>query len=137
MNTVHFSANDQTWQTPRQLFNDVQEKYSLNLDVAASAFNTMLPRYYTIEQDGLAQSWRGERVWCNPPYGKGMGAWIKKLAEEDTEIAVGFIPARTDTRWFHEYVLYRAEINFIKGRVKFVGARSNAPFPSMICVWRR
>lgn len=143
MNPVHFSSEDQTWQTPRSVFDPLNAEFKFTLDAAASASNHMLPRYCAADDDGAAiydgllLPWRGERVWCNPPYGRGMDKWIAKLASGEAELAVGFIPARTDTKWFHNYVLDKAEIRFIKGRVKFVGATSCAPFPSMICVWRR
>lgn len=137
MNSVHFSAERQTWQTPRSIFAPVHADIGFTVDVCALPENAMLPRYFTPEVDGLAQSWRGERVWCNPPYGRGMERWVKKLASGEADIAVGFLPARTDTRWFHDHVYARAEILFLRGRVKFVGARYNAPFPSMLCMWRK
>lgn len=137
MNPVHFMTRDQSWGTPRPLFDKLHREFYFTVDVAASPENALLPRYYTADDDGLSQSWAGERVWCNPPYGRGMEHWIEKLASGEADLAVGFIPARTDTRWFHNFVLDRAEVRYLKGRVKFVGAEHNAPFPSMICVWRR
>lgn len=78
--------------------------------------------------------WRGERVFCNPPYGPQIGEWLKR--GQEAELAVYLIPARTDTRWFHELVLPKAnEIRFVKGRLKFGGAKTGAPFPSMIVVY--
>lgn len=137
MNPVHFSAESQVWRTPMHVFAPLHAAYGFTVDVCALPENAMLTRYFTPETDGLAQPWHGERVWCNPPYGRGMERWIAKLASGAAELAVGFIPARTDTRWFHDHVLGKAQITFLKGRVKFEGAPYNAPFPSMICVWRR
>lgn len=137
MNPVHFMAEDQTWRTPRHIFDPLHQEFDFTLDAAASAENTLLPRYCSVEDDALTQSWTDERVWCNPPYGRGMDRWIAKMASGEADVAVGFIPARTDTRWFHDYVLGIAEVRYLKGRVTFVGAKSNAPFPSMLCIWRR
>lgn len=87
-----------------------------------------------MEQDGLARSWAGERVYCNPPYGNEISRWLAKATE--AEVAVYLIPSRTDTRWWHEYVLKADEIRFVKGRLKFGGAKFNAPFPSVVVVFR-
>ena len=81
----------------------------------------------------------GGVVWCNPPYGREIGLWVKKAyesAHESGGIVVMLIPARTDTKWFHDYVLHRAEIRFIAGRLKFGGAKNSAPFPSMVVIFR-
>lgn len=79
----------------------------------------------------------GYRVWCNPPY-SNLAEWIKKAdAEKDNaEVIVMLIPARTDTKAFHEHIYHKAEIRFIKGRLKFGGAKASAPFPSMVVIWR-
>lgn len=81
----------------------------------------------------------GGVIFCNPPYGKEIGKWVAKCAEEakkpDT-ICVMLIPARTDTKWFHEYIYHKAEIRFLKGRLKFGDSTNSAPFPSMIVIFR-
>ena len=81
----------------------------------------------------------GERVFCNPPYGRELPKWVKKCFEESkrAEIIVMLIPARTDTRWFHDYIYGKAEIRFIKGRLKFGDGKSRAPFPSMLVIYRK
>ena len=84
--------------------------------------------------DGLKQEWVGV-CWCNPPYGRGIGKWMKKAAEASA-IVVCLVPARTDTKWFHEWVLNRAEIRFIRGRLHFNGSKNSAPFPSMLVIYR-
>lgn len=71
----------------------------------------------------------------NPPYGRQIGKWVKK-ASESRAIVVCLLPARTDTKWFHDYVLGKAEIRFVKGRIKFGNAKAGAPFPSMVAVFR-
>lgn len=83
----------------------------------------------------LLTPWKGLRVFCNPPYGPGIGSWLARATE--AELAVFLLPARTDTRWFHEHVLPKAlEIRFIRGRLKFGDATNSAPFPSMIVVFK-
>lgn len=83
--------------------------------------------------DGKALSWRGRRVYCNPPYGPRIGDWIRKGREAD--VAVFLLPARTDTRWFHDHALTADEIRFIRGRLKFGDSPHGAPFPSMLVIY--
>lgn len=81
----------------------------------------------------------GGRVWCNPPYGRKIGKWVKKAYDEYKQngtTVVMLLPARTDTRWFHDYIYGVAEIIFIKGRLRFSGAKANAPFPSMVVIYK-
>ncbi len=119
-----------TWGTPPALFNALDEFFHFTIDVAASKDNALCDRFYTKEEDGLAQSWGGESVWCNPPYGKGLlEPWLEKafvetsfigrLKGEYANVAVLLLPARTSMGWYHEYCL-PAEIFPIKGRVSFV-----------------
>lgn len=128
-----FTSNTDEWATPQALFDEWNAKYHFTLDVAASAENAKCERYYTKEDDGLSKPWKG-RVWCNPPYGREIGKWVEKGFRCDAASVVMLLPARTDTRWFHDYCM-KGEIHFIKGRVKFGGAKWNAPFPSMIVVF--
>lgn len=87
--------------------------------------------------DGLAplySDWTGKRVFCNPPHGPGIRNWLERGL--DAACAVFLIPARTDTKWFHEVVLPLAvEIRFLKGRLKFGDSKNSAPFPSMVVVF--
>lgn len=81
----------------------------------------------------------GHRVFCNPPYGHAISAWVEKAFREGTKdgtLVVLLIPARTDTKYFHDYILYRSEIRFVPGRLKFGNSRQSAPFPSMIVIFR-
>lgn len=148
MNSVHFSTGKDDWGTPQDLFDALNEEFNFTLDPCADNNNHKCAKYYTIEQDGLAQSWAGETVFCNPPYSRktktnaGQIAWVQKCYKEATEggiVVVMLIPARTDTIMFHDYILGKAEIRFIKGRVNFEidGQKSKdpAPFPSMIVVF--
>ena len=124
---VHFSSATDRWATPTAVYAALDEEFRFNFD----------PCPLDGEDDGLLPlfvSWRGLRVFCNPPYGPGIAKWLERGAE--AEIAVYLLPARTDTRWFHEIVLPRAkEIRFIKGRLTFGDATDSAPFPSMVVIF--
>lgn len=87
------------------------------------------------EQNGLKQIWTGV-CWCNPPYGRGIEKWMKKAYESNATV-VCLVPARTDTKWFHDFVLGKAEIRFIRGRLKFGNSKNSAPFPSMLVIYRK
>lgn len=140
MNTdVMFSSRSDNWATPTDLFNKLNEEFHFNLDPCANAYNHKCDRYFTKEQDGLKQNWGGNRVFCNPPYGKEINKWVLKCSEESKKnntLVVMLIPARTDTRWFHDYIYEKAEIRFIKGRLRFGDSKNPAPFPSMIVVFK-
>jgi len=131
--SVHFSKKSDEWATPRDLFEKLNAKFDFTLDPCATELNAVCPKYYTREQDGLTQSWEGERVFCNPPY-SDLKRWIKKCHEETQNgcLVVMLIPARTDTIAFHEYIYGRYEIEFLKGRLKFGDSVNSAPFPSML-----
>lgn len=135
-----FSSASGEWATPQDLFDELNEEFHFTLDPCANDSNHKCEKYYTKEQNGLQQDWSGERVFCNPPYGRGIGDWVRKCFTETyagkCRVAVMLVHARTDTRWFHDMILHRAEIRFIKGRIKFGGSNNNAPFPSMIVIFR-
>jgi phage N-6-adenine-methyltransferase len=133
---VHFSSQTPEWATPQYVFDELNSEFQFTLDPATTPENAKCQEHYTIKEDGLKQSWDGHRVFCNPPYGRVITNWVGKLATANTEISVGLLPARTDTKWFHEHILGKAEIRFIKGRLKFGGATTPAPFPSMVVVWK-
>lgn len=138
MNTsVMFSSRSDLWETPQALFDELNAEFDFQLDACALPSNAKCARYFTPVIDGLKQPWRG-RVWCNPPYGRELGKWVAKAASaEESDVVVMLLPARTDTRWFHEFIYKRAEIRFLKGRLKFGGGKNSAPFPSMVVVFRR
>lgn len=140
MNTkVLFSSKEEKWETPQDFFDKLNEEFHFTLDAAASPDNAKCTNYFTEEQDGLAQSWDGYTVWCNPPYCRKTGAWVKKAYEEHQRTGctvVMLLPSRTDVRWFHDYILGKAEIRFIKGRLKFGGSKNSAPFPSIVVIYR-
>lgn len=138
MNTdVMFSSKTDEWATPQEFFNNLDDEFHFTVDVCATEENAKCNKYYTRQDDGLTQDWNGEVVWCNPPYGREMPNWIKKCAEhaEAGGVAVMLIPARTDTKAFHEYIYGKAEIRFVRGRLKFGNAKNTAPFPSMVVIF--
>ena len=134
MTRVLFSSKSENWETPLQFFQELDAEFHFDLDVCALPENAKCTRYYTPEDDGLSQPWNGT-CWCNPPYGRRISAWVKKAAESETTVVM-LLPARTDTKWFHEYIYGKAEVRFIKGRLKFGGSKNSAPFPSMVVIFR-
>lgn len=139
MDKVLFSSNKEEWETPQELFDRLNNEFHFDLDVCAISENSKCKKYYTPSDDALRQPWIG-CVWCNPPYGRKIGSWIKKAHEEHEKhgsTIVMLLPARTDTKWFHEYIYNKQEIRFIKGRLKFGNSKNSAPFPSMIVVFEK
>ena len=135
--SVMYSSNKDDYETPQELFDELNREFKFTVDLCASEANHKVPRYYTKENDGMKADLTGEVVFCNPPYGPQKTAqWIKKCAESNCT-SVLLLPARTDTKAFHEYIYKKAEIRFIKGRVKFGGGSGPAPFPSMIVIFRK
>ena len=136
MNDVLFSSKSVVWETPQDLFDKLNAEFHFDLDVCALPENAKCEKYYTPEDDGLLQPWNGT-CWCNPPYGRTIGKWVQKAYETFAGggTVVMLLPARTDTKWFHEYIYNKAEIRFIKGRLKFGNSKNAAPFPSMIVVF--
>lgn len=128
-----FSSKTDLWATPQHFFDALNEEFHFDTDVCALPENAKCERFYTPEQDGLKQEWKGV-CWCNPPYGREIGKWVKKAAECKATVVM-LLPARTDTKWFHDYIYGKAEIRFIRGRLKFGGAKENAPFPNMVVVF--
>lgn len=142
---VLFSSKSDEYETPDDLFEEYNRVYKFNLDAAASKKNAKCKAFFTQKEDGLVQSWKGKRVWINPPYSNWQ-AWVHKACYEvrnnGCEIAVMLLPSRTDTKAFHEYLWDRVkgkprngvELYFIKGRIVFKRQDHGAPFPSLIAV---
>lgn len=132
-----FSSKTDLWETPQDFFDHLNDEFHFNVDVCDTSDNAKCNTYFTKENNGLSQSWRGV-CWCNPPYGREIGKWVQKayLSSRDGSTVVMLLPARTDTKWFHEYIYNQAEIRFIKGRLKFGNSKNSAPFPSMVVVFK-
>ena len=119
-----FSSNRDDWETPQEFFNKLNAQYHFTLDPCSSNTNAKCPKHYTEQDNGLEQDWSGEVVFCNPPYSrKGQqDLWVKKCYEESLKsntTVVALLPARTDTKRFHQYILGMAEIIWIEGRLVF------------------
>lgn len=123
-----FSSQTDRWRTPTALFQALDAEFGFDLD----------PCPLDGSVDGLSPmfcDWGGRRVFCNPPYGPGIRSWLERWVE--TRVAVYLLPARTDTRWFHDICLPEAaEIRFVRNRLLFNDTGKRAPFPSMIVVFR-
>ena len=136
MNEVNFLSNTDEWETPQDLFNILNKHFVFEFDVCATKENAKCDRFYSKEDDGLSKSWIGT-CWMNPPYGRKIGEWVAHAFKRSQcgATVVCLLPARTETRWWHEYCK-KGEIPFLKGRLKFSNAKNNAPFPSAIVVFR-
>ena len=138
MNDALFSSKTDNWATPQEFFDELDAEFHFTLDPCADDLNHKCAKYFTKEQDGLAHSWEGETVFCNPPYGRELPKWVKKCHDEAiSATVVMLIPARTDTRAFHDYIYGKADIRFVRGRLKFGGANNSAPSPSMVVVYQK
>ena len=135
LNKIHFSTGNVEWSTPDELFGELGKIFNFVLDACASRTNAKCPNYFTKEKDALRQRWNGT-VWMNPPYGNQIGAFMQKAYEESVAGAtvVCLVPSRTDTRWWHGYAK-RGDIIFLRGRLKFGGSKTSAPFPSAIVIF--
>lgn len=133
-NAVMFSSATDLWETPQNFFDLLNEEFHFDVDVCALPENAKCVKFYTPEDDGLSKKWEGT-CWCNPPYGREIGKWIKKASGANATVVM-LLPARTDTKWFHDYIYQKAEIRFIKGRLKFGNSKNSAPFPSMVAIFR-
>lgn len=132
-----FSSNTDLWATPQEFFDKLNHVFKFTVDVCAMPDNAKCQQYYTPEKNGLEQDWQGV-CWMNPPYGRGIDAWVEKAyksAKENGTTVVCLLPARVDTRWWHDYCA-KGEVHFLKGRLKFGNATNSAPFPSAVVVFR-
>jgi phage N-6-adenine-methyltransferase len=142
-----FSSATDEWSTPQQFFDELHKEFRFTLDAAATRENAKCDVCYTRQSDALRHDWADEladiglkwgAVWMNPPYGRGIGAWVAKAFEESRKglTVVCLLPARTDTKWWHEFVQPHAEVRFVKGWLKFGGSKNSAPFPSAVVIFR-
>jgi len=140
------SSNSNEWGTPQNLFDELNKEFDFTLDPCSTVENHKCNKFYTKEDDGLDRSWKNEIVFVNPPYGREIGKWVEKCYKEfdgNGATCVMLIPARTDTSYFHNFIYHKAEIRFIRGRVKFVSfdkekiVNASAPFPSMIVIFKK
>lgn len=136
---ILFSSKTGAWATPQDFFDKLNWRFGpFDLDPCAEPTNTKCSNFYTEVEDGLSKDWGGHIVFVNPPYGAGIDKWIEKGFREsqkpDTKVVM-LLPARTDTRYFHDFVMRASEVHFIRGRLKFGDSNNSAPFPSMVVVF--
>jgi phage N-6-adenine-methyltransferase len=137
MNKVHYSSKSDNWETPQEFFDKLNALYKFDVDVCATKENAKCLAYFN---SCLEKNWieYGRSFFMNPPYGRGIGLFVRKAAIEARKgcQVVCLLPARTDTVWFHEYCTGADEIFFVKGRLKFGNSKNSAPFPSMVVIFR-
>jgi len=128
MDAILFSKKSDHWSTPVDLYETLNKEFNFNYD----------PCPLNADFDGLKTDWNGS-IFVNPPYSNIKG-FLQKAQDElqkgNAKTVVFLIPSRTDTKWFHEYVYNRADIRFIKGRLKFGNSKNSAPFPSMLVIFK-
>ena len=136
---VMFSSKTGEWATPQEFFEKLDWRFGpFDLDPCAHPTNTKCSNFFTEAEDGLRKDWGGFTSFVNPPYGRGIDKWIQKAYEEsrkDGTRVVMLIPARTDTKYWHDYIMRADEVYFIKGRLKFGLSNNSAPFPSAVVVF--
>ena len=141
--TNKFASIKQDWTTPKSLFNKLNEEFKFEWDLAADAQNALCEKFYSKENNGLNQKWDGV-CWLNPPYGdktSKMVNWIKKAYESTVDnpnlTVVMLIPARSNTRWFANYVAKSYECRFIIGRPKFGDSTHGLPQPLLLVIFKK
>lgn len=134
-----YSSKKVEWETPQPIFDFINKAWHFDVDVCALPENAKCNTYYTPEQDGLKQIWRGV-CWMNPPYGRDIAKWMRKAyntAKSNHGSVVALVHARTDTKWWHDYAMKATYIIFIKGRLKFGNADASCPFPSCFVIFEK
>ena len=143
MNTdLMFSSKDYSWETPPSLFIILDMEFNFTLDPCCTKQTAKCKKFFTKEEDGLIQDWSKDIVFVNPPYGREIGKWVEKSYNEAKKGAkvVMLIPSRTDTKWFHDFIYNKAEIRFLKGRIRFLQNKKElnaAPFPTMLIIFNK
>ena len=132
---VHFMSQSVEWATPDWLFEEYDREFGFTLDVCATPELAKCEKFYS--ENGLLEDWSGV-CWMNPPYGREIWKWLRKAYRSSLKgvTVVCLIPSRTDTAWWHDFVMKADEIRFIRGRLKFGGAKNSAPFPSAMVIFR-
>lgn len=133
-----FTSLTNEWATPIKFFQELDNEFHFTLDPCATPENAKCDKFFTEKENGLLQDWSNEVVFCNPPYGREINKWVEKCYNENKKGAtvVMLIPARTDTKYFHQYIYNQHEVRFIQGRLHFNESKQSAPFPSMVVVMK-
>jgi phage N-6-adenine-methyltransferase len=132
-----FTSRTEEWETPNHVFLALDKEFNFQVDVCATSENAKCKIYFDKSVDGLKREWSPFRCWMNPPYGRNISLWMKKAFEESQRgaLVVCLIPSRTDTKWWHNWVMKAAEIRFVSGRINFGNSKQSAPFPSCIVIY--
>lgn len=136
------SSTGQSWETPKELLSVLYAVFGkFDLDPCSPKKTNPPVRahvHYTAEDDGLSLPWHGV-VFMNPPYGRTLDEWIAKARHEvesgNAKTVVALLPARPDTAYWHDHIAGRAVVYFLRGRLRFSGAKQAAPFPSALVLW--
>ena len=137
LNQGMMTSNSDEWTTPSALFRALDRRFGFELDPAATHGNALCPMFFTEAENGLVKSWKPWRVFVNPPYSH-VADWMWKCKDESEKgcpLICALIPARTDTKWWHDHVMTADLIHFLKGRLKFGDGTGSAPFPSALAFW--
>lgn len=139
-NNGRYNGNGRHWGTPPEIFDPLHAEFDFTLDPCARPESAKCSKFYTEEQNGLEQTWAGERVFMNPPYGREIYPWIEKARVEADQgaLVVGLVPAYTDLSWWHAHIVNRAEVRYLRGRVRYITDgpyRASGFFASVIVIW--
>jgi phage N-6-adenine-methyltransferase len=140
-NNGRYNGNGRHWATPPEVFAPLHAEFDFTLDPCCSIETAKCPQFFTECENGLVQSWAGHRVFMNPPYGREVYAWTRKASLEQSAgvLVVGLLPASTDLAWWHDDVVGRAEVRYLRGRVRFLTGgpyRASGFFASVVVIWR-
>ncbi len=139
---VHFLSQRGDWKTPTEFYKELNREFHFTMDACATKTNHKHRNYISRKENALKVNWKahgGGVTFMNPPYGREIGKWVAKAYQESLNrcLVVCLLPARPDTKWFHEICSKAAEIRFIKGRLRFEGAKFTAPSPSMVVIFKK
>lgn len=134
-------AEKDKWETPPNVFKNLNDEFNFTLDPCCELRTAKCSKFFTLEDDGLSKDWQGETVFCNPPYSNGnIDMWMEKCYRESLKpntMVIALVAVSTSAKWFHEWVLNKAELRFVERRVRFVGAPYTATFSSVILIFGR
>lgn len=147
-----FSSQESGWRTPKIIYEPLVQEFNIKIDAAATAKSRIVGTWFgpgsAWFEDALWADWTISSYWLNPPWSRGgkyqMKDWVRRASAEGAmgSTVVALLPARVDTSWWHDFVMDRAEVRIVRGRVTFddpetgLPAKSAAPFPVCICIWR-
>ena len=139
----YIEPNSDDWETPPKLFMELHINFHFTLDPCCQRETAKCEKYFTINEDGLNQSWANERVFMNPPYSE-IPTWVEKahleVSHNDCELVIALLPAWTDRKWFHQFINEKYTVRFLVGRVKFLmnGREAKSPaFGSMLVLFKK